>query len=107
MNEFQKGRVKTGGRIKGSRNKLSTAFVEALVKEFEEFGAEALRLCRIERPVEFIKIVASIIPKEFEITDNRLKDLSDDELDLFLNLAKQQLGAVGGDTESGEGPTTH
>jgi hypothetical protein len=105
MNEpFQKGRQKTGGRVKGSRNKLSAVFVEALAKEFEEYGEEALRICRIERPSEFIKIVASIIPKEFEVSDNRLKDLSDDELDFFLAFAKRQL-TVGGDADSGEDPT--
>jgi len=105
MNEpFQKGRQKTGGRVKGSRNKLSAVFVEALAKEFEEFGEEALRICRIERPSEFIKIVASIIPKEFEVSDNRLKDLSDDELDFFLAFAKRQL-AIGGNADSGEDPT--
>ena len=73
---FEPGRPKTGGRVKGARNKLSMAFVEALAKEFEEHGAEAIRICRVERPTEFIKIIASIMPKEFEITDNRLADIT-------------------------------
>ena len=91
--KFEKGREKTGGRIKGSRNRLSHALVEALCKEFEEYGAEAIKLARIERPSEFLKIIASIIPKEFEITDSRLKDLNDDELDYLIELTKRRLGA--------------
>lgn len=97
-NPFEKGRAKTGGRAKGSRNRLSASFVEALAKEFEEHGEETLRICRTERPHEFLKIVAGVIPKEFEISDSRLKELSDDELDFFLAFAKRQLLAapVGG-----------
>jgi len=62
---FQKGRDKTGGRVKGSRNKLSMTFVEALAKEFEEHGAEAIRIMRMENPSDFLKIIAAVIPKEF------------------------------------------
>ena len=90
---FQPGH-KSGGRVKGARNKLSMAFVEALAAEFAEHGAEAIRICRIERPAEFIKIIASIMPKEFEITDNRLAAITDEELDVFIEYARRQL--VGG-----------
>ena len=91
---FEPGRPKTGGRVKGARNKLSMAFVEALAKEFEEHGEEAIRICRVERPTEFIKIIASIMPREFEITDNRLAAITDEELDVFIEYARRQL--VGG-----------
>ena len=88
---FELGRPKTGGRVKGARNKLSMAFVEALAKEFEEHGEEAIRICRVERPTEFIKIIASIMPKEFEITDNRLADINDGELDALIEYARRRL----------------
>jgi hypothetical protein len=103
---FEKGRQKTGGRAKGARNRLSAGFIEALAREFEEHGEETLRICRTERPHEFLKIVAGVIPKEFEISDSRLKELSDDELDFFLSFAKRQLLAapVGGDADGGEDP---
>src|SRR5262245_53578863 len=67
MSLFQPGRPKTGGRTKGTRNKLGSVFLEKLLKEFDEHGEEAIRICRVERPHEFLKIVASILPKEFEI----------------------------------------
>ena len=70
------------------------AFVEVLAAEFSEHGAEAIRVCRVERPHEFVKIIASIMPKEFEITDNRLAAITDEELDVFIEYARRQL--VGG-----------
>ena len=55
---FQPGQ-KSAGRVRGARNKLSMAFVEALAEEFRQHGAEAIRIMRIERPTEFIKVIAS------------------------------------------------
>jgi hypothetical protein len=93
MPVFEKGHPKIGGRVKGTRNRLGTVFLEKLLKEFGAFGEEAIRICRVERPHEFLKIVASILPKEFEINDSRLKEISDDELDLFIELARRQLAS--------------
>jgi hypothetical protein len=44
------------------RNKVSTAFLEALAKDFEEGGEVAIKLMRIERPAEYVKCIASILP---------------------------------------------
>ena len=90
MTLFEKGHQKLGGRKKGTRDRISTALLEAIAKDFEEFGAEAVKIARIERPVEYLRVVASLLPKEFEITDNRLKDIPDDELDAFIELARQR-----------------
>ena len=46
---FEKGRQKTGGRAKGARNKLSVAFLEAFAADFEEHGAEVIKIVRISR----------------------------------------------------------
>ena len=109
MNLFQPGRPKTGGRTKGTRNKLGSVFLEKLLKEFDEHGEEAIRICRVERPHEFLRIVASILPKEFEIVDSRLTDITDEELDLFIELARRQLitGSAIRDVDSRESETAH
>jgi len=93
---FEKGHGKLGGRGKGVRNKLSNDLIEALAKDFAEHGSEAVRIARVERPTEYLKIVASLIPKELEITDSRLKEISDDELDLFIELARQRRISISG-----------
>jgi hypothetical protein len=88
--QFKAGQPTRGGRRKGSRDRISTALLEAIAKDFEAHGDEAVKIARVERPVEYLRIVASLLPKEFEITDNRLKDIPDDELDAFIELARQR-----------------
>jgi hypothetical protein len=91
---FEKGRAKTGGRRKGARDRIGTAFLEELAKDFEEHGAGVIKIARIEKPVEYLKLVASTLPKEFEITDSRLEEISDNELDALIDLARQQRAIV-------------
>ena len=88
---FEKARAKTGGRAKGARNKISTAFLEALAADFEEHGEAAIKIMRVEKPTEYCKIIASILPKEFEINENKLMDIPDDELDILINYARRRL----------------
>ena len=108
MTVFEKGRPKTGGRAKGARNKLSHAFLTALAEDFEAHGIETLKIARLERPVEYIKVVAALMPKELEIMDSHLADLSDEELDVFIAKLRAQLRSpVAEDVGGGEEPTTH
>jgi hypothetical protein len=79
-----------GGRRAGARNRLSTKFLEALAADFEEEGAAAIKLCRIEEPAKYVQIVASLLPKQLELEDNRLGELDDDELEALLQHVKEQ-----------------
>src|SRR5215471_2733079 len=89
---FQKGNVPKGGRRKGSRDRISTALLEAIAKDFEEFGEESIKIARIEKPVEYLKIVASLLPREFglEIIDSRMREIPDEELELLIEHAREQ-----------------
>ena len=102
---FQKGQPKIGGRRKGTRDKLSTAFLEALAEDFVEHGSETIRIARIEHPETYLKVVASLLPKEFELTNSRLAEFSDDELDAFIELAKSQLGSIAANAKGREEPS--
>ena len=105
-NEFIRGRPKTGGRAKGAKNRLSHAFLTALAEDFEQHGVETLQIARLERPVEYIKVVAGLMPKELEIMDSRLTDLSDEELDVFITKLRAQLGgAITQELGDGENPS--
>jgi len=88
---FQPGREKTGGRRGGARHKLSTDFLESFAADFAQHGAAVIKVARVERPIEYLKIVAGILPKELEICDSRLKDLTDEEIDALITQLKQQL----------------
>jgi hypothetical protein len=105
---FEKGmpRAPGAGRARGVKNRLSQAFLQALAEDFEQHGAEAIKICRIEKPNEYLRVIAHLMPKELEITDNRLHDISDDELDRLITIAKRQLiEAAARDAEGGEEQT--
>ena len=61
------------------------AVASALAADFKEGGAEALKLARIEDPVRFTAIIASLMSKELAIERNQLGQLTDEELDALLN----------------------
>lgn len=68
------------GRPKGSRNKLGEAFIEALQEDFEKHGVEAIETVRCEKPDQYLKVIASILPKDINLNVNQLGDMTDDEL---------------------------
>ena len=43
---------------------LSEAFVAALASDYAEHGAEAIAALRQERPHDYVKLVASLLPKD-------------------------------------------
>ena len=109
---FQPGQPKIGRRAKGVRNRLSHSFLEALQKDFAEHGEEAIRICRIEKPNEYVKIVAGLMPKELEITNNTLTEIDDSELTGFIEYVRLQLegrverlaSRAGEETDGGQAP---
>lgn len=54
------------GRPKGARSKLGEDFLEALLDDFRDNGAEAIRLMRAEKPNEYARMIAGILPKELD-----------------------------------------
>jgi hypothetical protein len=100
---FKPGRPKTGGRVKGTRNRIATKIYEDFLADYEQFGAEAWRITRAEDPVKYLQLGISLLPKELEITDSRLKDIPDDELDSLIEIAKRRIPSrISGDAGSGE-----
>ena len=98
MAPFQPGNKLATGR-KNARHRISTTLLNELAADFEQHGAEVVKIARIERPVEYLKVIASLLPKEFEITaTTKIREISDDELDHLINLAERRL-------QSGARPT--
>ena len=56
------------GRPKGSRNKLTTEFFNDLCEAWSAFGKPALMTAAWTHPVEFVRVVASLVPRELEAT---------------------------------------
>lgn len=89
------------GRPKGARNKLGEAFIEAMHDDFQANGIEAIQKVRQERPHEYLKVIASMLPKELHVTDASLGEMSDD--DLIGILATLRSIAIAGDRKTIEG----
>lgn len=68
------------GRPKGARNKLGEAFLEAMHEDFEAHGVEAIVKVREEKPDQYLKVIASILPKDLNVNINQMDDLTDDQL---------------------------
>ena len=75
-------RFKTGnsGRPKGSRNKLGEAFLADMLEDWTEHGKVVIEAVRCEKPDQYLKVVASILPKDLNINVNNADEMSDDEL---------------------------
>lgn len=79
------------GRPKGSRNKFSEMFVRDFIESWEINGKAACQKAYEEDPVQYVKIAASIIPKDFNLNlndenelDKLLEKFNIDELNEFL-----------------------
>jgi hypothetical protein len=94
-----KGRILpgSGGRTAGSRNRLQHDFVEKLQADFAEHGEGVIRIVRVEKPVEYLKVVAAILPKEFHVKDATLDELTDEQiLDALETIRALRAGPAGG-----------
>jgi hypothetical protein len=69
------------GRPKGSRNKLSDAFIADICASWEEHGREVIERVREESPEVYLRVVASLLPKEVNVSTNRFDDMTDEELE--------------------------
>jgi hypothetical protein len=70
-----------GGRPKGARNQLSEDFLKKLQQDFREHGQTAIERCRDEKPEAYVKMIASLLPKEAVITHrNEFEDMGEEEL---------------------------
>lgn len=77
---FVAGNGGNGGRPKGSRNKLGEAFLQDMHADWELHGKEAIEKVRTEKPDAYLKVVASILPRDLNVNINPMEELSDDEL---------------------------
>jgi hypothetical protein len=80
------------GRPKGSRHKLSERVLAELTADFEQHGAAAIRQARETDPAAYIRVIASLLPKQTEKIPNPLEDLTDDELDQLDRLLAAHQG---------------
>ncbi len=75
------------GRPRGSRNRLSEAFIADVYDDWIENGATAIVKMREDRPGDYVKVIASLVAKEPTGVDEdllRIANMTDAEIDARL-----------------------
>lgn len=98
-----------GGKPVGARNRLQGDFVAKLAEDFEKHGATAIAACRIKKPADYLRVVASLMPKEVDVR-NASDDLTDEDLARIAVALRSYIGTGEGGTDaipSPESSTAH
>ena len=101
---FLPGNTGFGGRPKGSRNKLGEEFLEDLHAEWTEHGKSTLKLAREDKPMDFVRMVAGILPRDLLIRTAPEDAMTDDELADTIQALADALADIRADRE-GISPT--
>lgn len=86
---------------KGARDRLSATFLKALADDFEAHGKDVVVKVREEDPSAYLRVVASLAPKEMEIS-RPMDAISDDMLDMVIAAVT---AALNGDNAPADQPT--
>jgi hypothetical protein len=66
--QFKLGNPGGPGRPKGSRSKLSEAFLKALSDDFQEHGVKVIHKLRDDKPEVYIGSIVKLMPKLMELS---------------------------------------
>jgi hypothetical protein len=59
---------------------LGEAFIAALAEDFAKHGPAVIEKVRTDKPEAYLKIVASLLPRDLNLNVNKLDDLTDEQL---------------------------
>jgi hypothetical protein len=82
------------GRPIGNRNKLNEKFILALHDDFVQHGARVIEQVRKDKPDIYLKVIASILPRELHVKDGSMFDgMTNEQLDEILGSVRAVLTA--------------
>jgi hypothetical protein len=97
-------------RATRSKKTLNDDFLAAVRADFRAHGAGVIAEVRADKPDQYLKIVLSVLPRDFDVTINQLDGLSDEEirnrirsLEAVLRPFLDETGPGGLDQPGGEG----
>ena len=82
------------GRPQGARSKLSEKFILALHDDFAAHGPSVIEKVRKNLPGVYLKVVASLLPREWHIKSEPLFDgMNNEQLDEIIESTRRILAA--------------
>jgi hypothetical protein len=96
----QQGRFLTGnsggGRRKGTRNKLTERFLDAVADDFAEYGPATIAILRTRDPATYLKMVGSLVPRELILKREQApaidtSNINDGDLAEYVEARRRQL----------------
>ncbi len=95
--KFQKGNKLGAGRPRGSRDKITQAFLNDLEAHWRKNGKSALDEALKKAPESYVKVVASLLPKDVNLNTN----VGETFLEILKAIDEKRLGASGSVVASG------
>ena len=65
--QFKKGHKRSKGRPKGSRDKLTTAYLKLLAVAEAEHGKQAIDKVALTKPDVLLKLLGALVPKDLDV----------------------------------------
>src|SRR5262249_54109126 len=85
-----------GGPI-GARSRLTEKFILAFHDNFNEHGPSVIERVRKDQPGLYLKIIASLLPREWHVKNEPLFDgMNNDQLDEIIGSVRRILSARAG-----------
>ena len=79
------------GRPKGGKNELSEALLADIVTHWKENGMDAIERTHKEQPAIYLKIVASLIPKDIEYSEKvSTRELTENEIRCYNRILEDE-----------------
>jgi hypothetical protein len=83
------------GRPKGSRSKLTEAFIGAMCQDFQDHGTKVIELCRASKPEAYLTIMSRIIPQQHEVGEAGAFDgMAEEELEVLITKANARIASL-------------
>jgi hypothetical protein len=80
------------GRQKGARDRFSAAFLTDFADDYEQHGKAAIQAVREKDPGTYMRVAASLLPKQVEISeDSELARYTDDEIEEMYQELRQRI----------------
>lgn len=99
------------GRAVGTRQKLGEAFLTDMLESWQSSGKAAITAVLADRPQDYLKVIAAILPKEIKIDTSAMEELTDADLariiDALRPAIRPEIAAAGAsEARTGAGSAT-